>query len=568
MSNDSTVPSISMSYTRPTAFRLLDQRPSIAIDGKSLSIPEVTEAGRFVGAINVTTDSEFDDRLNASVQLVHRAIDRGEKVYGVTTGFGAMADIQIPGEQATALQNNLLMFLASGAGEPLDRRHVRTAMILRASVLAKGCSGIRPKLVRRMIRLIEADANPVVRQLGSIGASGDLVPLSTIARAVTGQSDYCHVQLEDRVVPISEAYRQLNLSPMELGPKEGLALVNGISFSASIAAHCIDEATRLLSVSLGAHGIMLSAMNAKMDPFHDFVHRQKPHPGQIWSASVMQRLMRPSQPESNDESTPVQDRYSVRCLPQYFAPIVEGLARITRTIETEMNSVSDNPLVDVGNECFHQSGNFLGQSVSMAMDDLRRHLGLLAKHLDVQIASLMAPEFNNGLPASLRGNENEPSNTGLKGVQILGNSIMPMLTYHGNPLAEHAPTHAEQFNQNINGLSWGSASLAWNSVGLFQHYLSVALIVSIQAIDLKAKQTEDHFDGRSLLSPSAADLYESVCRTIGVKANKRRPLIFDDRDQWLEEMLAAIHADLAGTGQIAASVASITQSFQSHNFDS
>ncbi len=169
-----------------------------------------------------------------------------------------------------------------------------------------------------------------------------------------------------------------------------------------------------------------------------------------------------------------------------MGPIVEGMARVSQVVEREMNSVTDNPLVDGQHERFYQSGNFLGQYIGIAMDDLRRFLGLLAKHLDVQIARLVAPEFNHGLPASLHGNGDLSFNMGLKGLQITGNSIMPLLTYYGNPLVEHFPTHAEQFNQNINGLSWGSANLASQCVELFTHYTSVALIFAVQAVDLRA----------------------------------------------------------------------------------
>ena len=232
-------------------------------------------------------------------------------------------------------------------------------------------------------------------------------------------------------------------------------------------------------------------------------------------------LLREGREHANGKVVHVQDRYSLRCLPQYMGPIVEGIARIRKVVETEMNSVSDNPLIDVENNRFYQSGNFLGQYVGIAMDDLRRYIGLMAKHLDVQIATLVAPEFNNGLPASLRGNEQLSYNMGLKGLQITGNSIMPLLTYYGNPIVEHFPTHAEQFNQNINGLSWGSANLAWKSVELFQHYLSVAMIFAVQALDLRAKSNLGHYDGRGMLGSLAVPLYEAVCDAMNCSPGSR-----------------------------------------------
>ncbi len=260
-------------------------------------------------------------------------------------------------------------------------------------------------------------------------------------------------------------------------------------------------------------------------------------------------------------SEPIQDRYSLRCLPQYFGPIVEGLARTIEVVETEMNAVSDNPLIDAKDERFYQSGNFLGQYVAVAMDDLRRQLGLMAKHLDVQIALLVTPAFSNGLPSSLRGNDKLAYNMGLKGLQITGNSIMPMLTFLGNPLVEHYPTHAEQYNQNINGLSWGAANFAWKSVELFQHYLAVALLFAVQAIDLRAKASLGHCDGSTLLGSLLTPLYSAVFEAVGSEFDRERPFLFDDSDQWLEQYLAALYGNIASRESIVKAIEPIIQSF-------
>jgi phenylalanine ammonia-lyase len=186
----------------------------------------------------------------------------------------------------------------------------------------------------------------------------------------------------------------------------------------------------------------------------------------------------------------------------------------------------------------------------------------LAKHLDVQIARLVAPEFNHGLPASLHGNGDLSFNMGLKGLQITGNSIMPMLTYYGNPLVEHFPTHAEQFNQNVNGLSWGAANLACRSVELFTHYASVALIFAVQAVDLRAKLLHGHYDGRVLVGPSVLPLYQAVYATVGCRENDVSPLIFNDADQSLESNLANLSQCIVNEGSLVAAVAPITDSLQ------
>ena len=539
----------------------LQERSFLTVAGQPLTISQVCSVA--IGSANFQLEADEDAvaRMEGSLSLVEQAVDENLSVYGVTTGFGGMAGVPVPREQASASQNNLLAFLAAGAGPMIERRHVRAAMLLRANVLARGCSGVRPEIVHRLLAFLNADATPLVRELGSIGASGDLVPLSTIARAITGQTGYAKVQFADRTVDSATALREIGLEAIELLPKEGLAIVNGTSFSSAIAAHCVFETRKLIALGLGAQAMMLLALLAQEEPFEDFVHQQKPHPGQIWTAQMMRRLLREGRRHTNGKPVDVQDRYSLRCLPQYIGPIVEDLSRISQTVETEMNSVSDNPLVDRASGRFYQSGNFLGQYIGLAMDDLRRSIGLMAKHLDVQISALVAPEFSNGLPPSLRGNQEISFNMGLKGLQITGNSIMPLLTYYGNPIVQHFPTHAEQFNQNINGLSWGSANLAWKSVELFQHYLSVALIFSVQALDLRAKSSFGHYDGRSLLGSLVTPLYEAVCDAAKTKPGRDQPFLFDDRDQWLEEQLAAIGENIASHGAIVEVVQPILESF-------
>ena len=544
----------------------ISEKLSLELDGQDLSVPQVCRLANEPQQASVKASDALAERLQRSADMVTQAVSQNRSIYGVTTGFGGMAGIAVPGEMAAASQNNLLAFLATGAGTPIDSRHVRTAMLLRANVLAKGCSGVRFELVDRILQLLNAGVTPVVRELGSIGASGDLVPLATIARAITGETGFVEVELDGQVMHGADALNRLNLAPLPLLPKEGLALVNGTSFSAAIAAHCVNEIRSLLAVSLVVQSMMMESLLAQRDPFESFVHAQKPHPGQVWTATILRELLNARHVEANGHSPQVQDRYSLRCFPQYMGPVVESIVRSQRVVETEMNSVSDNPLVDPETGRFYQSGNFLGQYVGIAMDDLRRSVGLLAKHLDVQIATLVAPEFNHGLPASLRGSESPAFNMGLKGLQITGNSIMPLLTHIANPLVDHFPTHAEQFNQNVNGLSWGAANLAWKSVGLFQHYLSVATVFAIQACDLRARNSFDHFDGRSTLGETATAFYEAASEAIGVAPGRQYPLIRNDRDQWIEQYLSAIHAELARRGPVVTTLNSVLTSLDSHSF--
>lgn len=536
--------------------------PEIELNGGALSIDTVYQIGLGAVTPRITADDHVLSQLTKAKAVVDAAVAENKAIYGVTTCFGGMADVAIPNDLVNASQRNLLTFLATATGEPVSSRHTRAAMLLRANVLLQGKSGVRLEIIDRLIRFICADAIPVVRELGSIGASGDLVPLATIGRAITGHSSRCQILLDGQLIDGLAALKKLKLEPIELQAKEGLALVNGTSFSSAIAANCVYESQALLAMSLAMQAMMLRALNVQHEPFAAFVHQNKPHAGQLWTAKVMREFLGAKSKNGNSTNSIIQDRYSLRCLPQYFGPIVDGIARVSEVITTEMNSVTDNPLIDSVEQRFYQNGNFLGQYVAIAMDDLRRFLGLLAKHLDVQIAQLVSPEFNHGLPPSLRGDDSRIYNMGLKGLQITGNSIMPLLTYFGNPITEHFPTHAEQFNQNINGLSWTSANMAWRCVDLFQDYMAVASLFAIQAVDLRAEQELGHFDGRALLQKPLVPIYDAIYAACREKTGQKQPFLGHDDDRWLEADLQMLKQGLKPGKGVFSAIKPLVDSFK------
>ncbi len=537
----------------------------LCLHGQQLTIDEVYSVAVANRSVSITDDPKVLEEMKASQDLVRKAVDSGQRIYGLTTGFGSMADLPVCASDAEASQTNLLEFLAAGTGKPIAEIHVRSAMVLRANMLLRGASGVRMEIVERLVRFLNAGATPVVGELGSIGASGDLIPLGTIARAITGQAASCKVMMNGREYDRDEVLDFLGYKPISLLPKEALAIVNGTSFSAAIALNHLHSVRNYLSISIAAHGLMIRALLGHEDPFAEFVHRCKPHPGQAWSAQIMRRLLaltdgQATELERAHPREHLQDRYSLRCFPQYIGPIVEGILRIEKTLETEMNAITDNPLIDTEAGEFFQSGNFLGQYVGMAMDELRRHIGLLAKHLDVQIALLVSPEFNHGLPPSLMGHGDSPVNMNLKGLQITGNSIMPMLTHLGNSLVDHFPTHAEQYNQNVNGLSWGSANLASQSVDLFANYAAVALIFAVQAVDLRAGKARSKCDGVTLLGSELRALYEAVYEIAGKKPGGEEPFISDGSDRSLEQILADLAESIRSEGAIVEAVSEIVDS--------
>ena len=534
----------------------------VVIRGEGLTIDDVVAVARRGAPVRITDDPEVRRRIEASLQYVVHAAQVADRIYGVTTGFGGMANVVIPPGDAGALQENIARFMSVGAGRPLRIDDVRAAMLLRANSHLRGASGLRFELIRRLTVFLNEGVTPILREFGSIGASGDLAPLAQIMGAVCGLSPHFMVDDRGETVDCLSALRRLGLEPLQPGPKEGLAMINGTSVMTGVAAHCVHDARTLAAIALATHALFVQALRGTNQSFHPFIHRHKPHRGQILAARLMLELIDGSRmvrdeldgrhEDRGDE--PIQDRYSLRCLPQYIGPILDGIDLVSRQIEVEMNCANDNPLIDGDEARSYHGGNFLGQYVGVAMDQLRYFLGLLAKHLDVQIALLMAPEFSQGLPPSLVGNQARKVNMGLKGLQISGNSIMPVVGFLGGSLVDRFPTHAEQFNQNVNSLGLGSAVLARQSIDTACQYMGVALMVATQAVDLRTYSTSGRYDAREMLSPATVPLYEAVRAVVGKPPSAERPYVWDDCDQFLSEHIALLAEDVATGGRVPAAV--------------
>ncbi len=543
---------------------------TVIVGNDSLTIDDVVSVARHGAKVRLTDRDDVLQGVQASCNYIADAVESGQPIYGVTSGFGGMANVVISPEYAQLLQNNLIWYHKAGAGPRLSNSDIRAAMLLRANSHLYGASGIRLELIQRVETFLNAGITPHVYEFGSIGASGDLTPLAYITGALTGLDTCYKVDFNGEEIDAPTALNRLGLQPLPLLPKEGLAMMNGTSVMTGIAANCVYDAKILLALTMGAHALAIQGLNGTNQSFHPFIHDRKPHPGQKWAASQMLDLLASSlliRDELNGTHDyrgrdPIQDRYSLRCLPQYMGPIVDGLAQIAGQIEMEMNSVTDNPLIDAENQASYHGGNFLGQYVGMAMDHLRYYTGMLAKHLDVQIALLVAPEFNHGLPPSLVGNRDRSVNMGLKALQITGNSIMPLLTFYGNSIADRYPTHAEQFNQNINSQGFASANLARRSIEIFQQYMAIALMFGVQAVDLRTYLVADHYDASECLSPATRQLYLAVREVVGVPPSADRPYIRNDNEQPLDDHIARIAADIAAGGRIVEAVKNILSSLK------
>src|SRR5213594_3304769 len=360
---------------------------AIELDGHSLSIEDVVAVAR--RSVPVTVAPATVKRLEESRLVIEAAVARGDTVYGVTTGFGKLAHVRIPAADLGRLQLNLIRSHASGVGEPLSEEAVRAMMLLRANVLLLGTSGVRAVLPELIVAMLNAGVHPTVPSQGSVGASGDLAPLSHLALAMIGEG-------ED-----GARVRGAGLVPITLEAKEGLAFVNGTQAQTGLGALLVHDAWVLWRTAHAAAAMSLEAVRGTPVPFDARIHDARPHPLQQRSAALLRELLAGSEiRESHRANDPrVQDAYSLRCTPQVLGAVGEGLAFGERLVATELNAATDNPLV-FGDEVL-SGGNFHGQPIALALDVIAIALTTLAGLAERRLERVVNPDLSSGLPAFL-----------------------------------------------------------------------------------------------------------------------------------------------------------------------
>jgi histidine ammonia-lyase len=344
----------------------------------------------------VSLSLEAWNAIAAASESVGRILASGRTVYGVNTGFGLLAQTRIADDRLEDLQRNLVLSHSCGVGEPLDRRIVRLTMALKAVGLGRGHSGVRPLLVERLLALLEADALPVIPSQGSVGASGDLAPLAHMAAALIGEG---RVEMGGEDLPAGEALARLGLEPLVLGPKEGLALINGTQVSTAIALDVLFTAERVFGAVLAAGALSLDALKGTDVAFDPRIHEARGQPGQIAVAAALKALLDGSEiRHSHDDCPKVQDPYSFRCQPQVMGACLDVMRQAARTLEIEANAATDNPLL-FGDEAL-SGGNFHAEPVAFAADILAIALCEIGSISERRTAVLVDPKMS-GLPPFL-----------------------------------------------------------------------------------------------------------------------------------------------------------------------
>jgi histidine ammonia-lyase len=372
------------------------------IDGETLTL-EVVERVATDPAARVHLAEGVRERILRSRAVVERALERGDVVYGLTTGFGRLAETIIDPARLEELQLNLIRSHACGFGAPLSQAETRAVILLRANVLARGFSGVRPVVVERLLDLLNHGVHPVIPEQGSVGASGDLAPLSHLALVLVGEGEAEH---GGEVMPGGEALRRAGLEPLRLQAKEGLALNNGTQFMAGLGALLLRGAERAVEAAEVAGAMSLEGLRGTPDAFHEAIMRARPHAGQAASAARLRALLAGSEiRESHRHGDPrVQDAYALRCMPQVHGASRSALAYVRQVLATECNSATDNPLIfpDEGEEGLVLSGgNFHGQPVAQVLDLLAMALTDLASISERRTERLVNPDLSGDLPAFL-----------------------------------------------------------------------------------------------------------------------------------------------------------------------
>jgi len=428
---------------------------------------------------SVTLDPAALERVAANNILLHSIIDSGTRVYGVTTGYGALVSEEIGEAEQSRMQLNLLRSHACGSGELLSSEVVRAAIAIRCHSLLQGHSGVRPELIERVAALLNSGWVPCVPSSGSLGASGDLAPSAHAFLVLVGEGRCLDPEGTERSG--AEALAALGLEPLDLQAKEALALINGTHFMAAIGALCSVRAARLLAVADLAAAVTIDALRGATPAFEARVHELRPVPGQILSAGHIRAALAQSSRTADGTGERLQDAYSLRCAAQVHGSAREAVSFFSRLVEVDLGAVTDNPLVFDNPPEVISAGNFHGQSLALAFDTLRIGLADLGAISERRIFRLVSPSTNGDLPAFLSPDPGHSS--GYMILQYACAAMVSELRALATPVSiDNIPTSDNQEDHVSLGMTGAVMSL--DALSRVERILAYELICGCQAIDL------------------------------------------------------------------------------------
>lgn len=506
----------------------------IELDGEHLSIEDVAAVAHD-GPENcvVTLAPEARERIRRSRRVVEELLARGEIVYGVTTGFGYFKDRFIELANARQLQRNLVMSHSAGVGAYLTVPEVRAMMLIRANSFAKGFSGLRLQVVEMLLEMLNRGVYPLVPRKGSVGASGDLAPLAHMSLAMMGMGEALY---RGQRLPAEEALSRAGLEPIDLEPKEGLALVNGTSLMAALAALAVHRAENLLITADVAGALSLEALFGTPRAFDPRIHQVRPHPSQGECAAFIRRLLEGSRLVRSEDSRHVQDPYSLRCIPQVHGAVRGAVEYVKGVVEIELNSATDNPLVfpDSPPPQFLSGGNFHGEPLALAMDYLAIALAELGSISERRLARLLDEKANGGLLPPFLTEEG-----GLNSGFMLLQYTAAALVSENKVLAHPASVDSIPTSANVEDhVSMGTiaADKALKVLENVETILALELMAAAQAVDFRRRELGEE----TRLGRGTALAYELI----------REKVPFIARDEPLYRHIGAVQ-NLVREGHIA-----------------
>jgi histidine ammonia-lyase len=454
---------------------------AIQIDGGSLTLENLYRIV-FENA-EAEIPSAAHERMNASRAVIERLAAGDAAVYGVNTGFGKMATMRISRDEIRQLQLNLVRSHACGVGDPLSEEAVRAMLALRANAIAKGFSGVRPMVTETLVAMLNRGVHPVIPSQGSVGASGDLAPLAHLAQVAIGEG---HAILNGRAMPGAEAMRGAGIAPLVLEAKEGLALLNGTQAMLALLSIALREAEIAVDTADVATALSLDALRGSPAAFDARIAKVRPHAGQAITARNIERLNRGSEiresHRSPEKDPRVQDPYSLRCAPQVHGAVRDALAQIRATIAIELNSATDNPLVFADSGEVLSGGNFHGQPLAMAADQLAVALATLGGISERRIEQMTNPQTSQ-LPAFLV--REAGLNSGFMILQVASAALSSEMKAFATPHSVGSiPTSANQ--EDFVSMGMGAARRLEPMLANLRNILAIELLASCQGIDFLA----------------------------------------------------------------------------------
>jgi histidine ammonia-lyase len=501
--------------------------PFLTVGGQQVSLEEIVSAAREERLIRISADSAFIHEMERSESMLAEAVNREIPVYGVTTGYGKSCGKRLPKDKAIRKNGaSPLHFHGCGTGEPLGTEETRAAMICRLLCLARGYSGVSCRLLEQIAAFLNGGITPVVPSEGSVGASGDLTPMSYIAAALAGDRE---VVYRGRRMSAAQAIGKAKLAPYDFRMKEHLSMMNGTSVMTGIAAIAVERARRILDAAVCATALTVHAMRGKMHHFHPVIGEAKPFPGQVGIARQLSLLLQTkaalSELEADSPDT-LQDPYSIRCTPQIAGVLSDALQWISDWVTTEANSSNDNPIFDPETGLPLMSGNFYGGHMAFAMDALKTAVASVADMSDRQVMLLVTPQHNRGLPADLVGVKGEEAvfHYGFKAMSISASALTAEALKNTMPAGSFSRS-TESHNQDKVSMGTIAARDASRICTLTERVVAIHLMAAAQACELR---------GNIRRRPRLQALIRKI-RSLAAATREDRPM---DRD--IEQVVRAI----------------------------